>query len=66
MEKKKLTVPFVAGLDRATDIESFSAMLTNAVEETQTGSAQIDTVNWPEDFRTSHSARSMWAGARKV
>ena len=40
MEKKKLTVPFVAGLDRATDIESFSAMLTNAVEETQTGSAQ--------------------------
>lgn len=50
MEKKKLTVPFVAGLDRATDIESFSAMLTNAVEETQTGSAQIDMVNWPEDF----------------
>ncbi len=50
MEKKKLTVPFVAGLDRATDIESFSAMLTNAVEETQTGSAQIDTVNWPDDF----------------
>ncbi len=50
MDSKRLTLPYIEGLEKADGLQEFSGLLKKAEEKTGCGFARVDTVNWPEDF----------------
>ncbi len=59
--KRTMTLPYADGIDRAKDINEFSELIINATCE-RSGTANVDTVNWPEDFpyKPECTARIAW------
>lgn len=59
--RRTMTLPYAKGIDKAKNINEFAELINNATCE-RSGTANVDTVNWPEDFpyKPECTVRAAW------